>query len=104
MHATKSRKKQPKADTLAPTSHRVYLEYFDPQAQRVCVAGTFNAWHPQVTEMVELGHGRWAKELVLPEGEHEYRLVVDGVWHEDPHCPDSAPNPFGSHNSLLRVP
>ena len=104
MQATLTAKKHRRADFLAGLPHRVHLEYFDPAANQVLVAGSFNDWHPEVTEMVDLGRGRWAKELILPEGEHEYRLVVDGVWREDPHCPDSAPNPYGSHNSLLHVP
>lgn len=104
MNATKdSRKAKAKAAPQAPT-HVVHIEYFDPQAKRVYIAGTFNEWHPQATEMVDLGHGRWAKELTLPAGEHEYRLVVDGAWKDDPHCPLTAPNPYGTHNALLVLP
>ena len=53
--------------------------------------------------MVSLGDGRWAKELVLPPGVYEYRLVVDGQWMPDPGATDSAPNPFGGMNSVLKV-
>ena len=45
--------------------------------------------------MVSLGDGRWAKELVLPPGVYEYRLVVDGEWMPDPRASETAPNPYG---------
>ena len=82
----------------------VHLEYVNPNARSVCVAGTFNEWRPGVTEMVSRGYGRWLKDLVLPPGRYEYRLVVDGKWITDPKCPDTAPNPFNSRNSVLLVP
>jgi len=69
----------------------------------VCLAGTFNDWHPGATDMIALGNGRWAKELALPPGTYEYRLVVNGEWMADPHAPESAPSPFGGVNSILRV-
>jgi len=53
--------------------------------------------------MVSLGEGRWVKELVLPPGVYEYRLVVDGEWMADPRASESAPNPFGEMNSVLKV-
>jgi 1,4-alpha-glucan branching enzyme len=96
-----------KPATKAASSRRapvlVHLEYLDPRAQSVFVAGSFNDWHPAVTEMLNVGPGRWVKELTLVPGAHEYRLVVDGEWKADPACPDSAPNPFGGENSVLHV-
>lgn len=53
--------------------------------------------------MVSLGGGRWVKDLVLPPGVYEYRLVVDGEWMPDPQARDSKPNPFGGANSILNV-
>ena len=80
------------------------IDYLNAQATSVFVAGTFNDWHPKVTEMLNVGNGRWAKELTLAPGGYEYRLVVDGQWMTDPACHDSAPNPFGGRNSVLTVP
>lgn len=104
MNATKDSHKHKSKPSSRVRTHVVHIEYFDPNAKQVFIAGTFNEWHAQVTEMIDLGHGRWAKELTLPDGEHEYRLVVDGTWKDDPHCPLSAPNPFGTHNSLIVLP
>jgi 1,4-alpha-glucan branching enzyme len=81
----------------------VHLEYNNSTAAAVCVAGTFNDWRPEATPMVGLGDGRWIKELTLPPGVYEYRIVADGEWKADPLARDANPNPFGGLNSVLKV-
>src|SRR5438093_112946 len=61
-------------------SNRIHFEYTSPSAKSVSIAGTFNGWQPNATPMIALGQGRWAKDLVLSTGDHEYCLVVDGQW------------------------
>ena len=82
---------------------RVHLEFIDPMAESVCIAGTFNDWRPEATLMVHLGAGRWVKDLSLPPGTYEYRLVVDGEWKPDPQASEKITNSFGGCNSLLKV-
>ena len=53
--------------------------------------------------MVALGDGRWRKELTLPPGVYEYRIVADGEWMADPLAGETNPNPFGGLNSVLKV-
>lgn len=43
------------------------------------------------------------KELQLPPGRYEYRLIVDGEWIPDLFAEDYTPNPFGGINSVLTV-
>ena len=90
-----------------PARHRKpprdHLEFIDPMAESVCLAGTFNDWRPEITPMIHLGAGRWVKELALPPGVYEYRLVVDGEWKPDPQAGEQTANPFGGFNSLLKV-
>src|SRR5688572_10758017 len=82
----------------------VHIEFSDSVAEWVAVAGTFNDWRPEVTPMIAVGDGRWVKELSLPPGTYEYRLVVDGrKWMPDPQAVETAPNPFGGCNSVLKV-
>ncbi len=81
----------------------VHLEYTHPTATAVCIAGTFNDWRPQATPMVPLGSGRWMKDLTLPPGIYEYRIVADGEWMTDPLARETRPNPFGGVNSVLTV-
>jgi 1,4-alpha-glucan branching enzyme len=81
----------------------VHFELTNPSARKVCIAGTFNDWKPESTEMISLGGGKWAKDLTLPPGTYEYRLVVDGKWLPDPNAPRTVPNPFGEPNSVVTV-
>lgn len=81
----------------------VQVEFVHSTANKVFIAGAFNDWHPEVSPMVSLGDGRWVKELRLPPGTYEYRLVVDGEWMPDPRASETAPNPFGGVNSILKT-
>lgn len=87
----------------APTTC-VALHLDAPGATTVCVAGSFNDWHPSATPMVDLGGGRWGKEIVLRPGRHEYLFVVDGEWMADPSALETVPNPFGGSNCVLLIP
>jgi 1,4-alpha-glucan branching enzyme len=100
MRKNKSKQLSPNGASTAS----VQLEYTDPMAAAVCVAGTFNDWRPEATQMVALGDGRWRKELVLPPGRYEYLLVVDGRWEPDPEAAERVANPFGGQNGVLAVP
>ena len=84
--------------------HAVHVEFSDPTATAVAIAGTFNDWRPEATPMIEVGQGRWRKELVLPPGTYEYLFVVDGRWLADPFARATTPNPFGGVNSVVTVP
>jgi 1,4-alpha-glucan branching enzyme len=92
-----------KANGSVGSNHSVRLEFNHPAAKSVSIAGTFNGWRPGATEMVPVGQGRWLKELVLPPGRYEYRLVIDNEWISDPLAVETAPNPFGGVNSVLNV-
>lgn len=87
----------------APGRSSVRVEFTHPTAEEVAIAGTFNDWSPNATQMVPMGDGRWIKEIVLPPGTYEYRLVVDGEWISDPLAKEKVPNPFGGENSVLSV-
>ena len=89
----------------APGSKQlVHFEYEDAAACKVCIAGSFNDWHPTVSEMLDMGSGKWVKDLELAPGTYEYRFVVDGKWITDLRSAHTVPNAFGETNSLLIVP
>lgn len=96
-----------KTPTSARTTARppvVRFTFTAPAAKSVCIAGTFNAWHPHVSPMIPAGGGQWVKELTLSPGTYEYCLVVDGDWRPDPLVGETIANPFGGLNSVLQVP
>ena len=97
------KKKAKQLSRNGSSSTAVRIEYTDPTAATVCVAGTFNEWRPEGTPMVAVGDGRWAKDLGLPPGRYEYRIVSDVEWKADPLARETNPNPFGGLNSVLKV-
>lgn len=82
----------------------VHFEYTDQAARNVYIAGSFNDWHPGTSEMINMGAGKWVKDLEIVPGTYEYRFVVDGKWVTDMRCAHTVPNPFGELNSLMIVP
>lgn len=88
-------------------AREVVVEFRDPTAADVRIAGDFNGWIPDrgVRSATELdGETRvWRKVLTLPPGTYEYRYVVDGEWREDPNNPARTPSATGPPSSLLVV-
>ena len=82
---------------------RIVLEFVNPAAKQVAVAGSFNQWKPETTPLEPAGNGRWTGKLKLSPGRHEYLFVVDGQWLPDPNARESIQNPFGGINSILTV-
>lgn len=97
-----SKKQKPKNAHHTP-SNCVCFKLIDPQASAVFIAGSFNDWSPTTTPMISLGDGMWIKELVLPLGRYEYRLIVDGRWIDDPTAKETVLNPHGGLNAVLIV-
>jgi chromosome partitioning protein len=96
------------APARAPSGEReVVVQYRDPAASDVRIAGDFNGWVPDknVRSLVQAeGAERvWTKILRLPPGTYHYRYVVDGEWREDPENPEGAPGPVGGRSSVLVV-
>jgi 1,4-alpha-glucan branching enzyme len=87
----------------APKPGCVSLEFNKPDARHVFVAGSFNEWKPEQTPLVPQGNGRWAGDLSVKPGRHEYLFVVDGQWVPDPNAKETVQNPFGGQNSVLVV-
>jgi len=91
------------AKPATPPQPQVVLEFVNPAAKRVCVAGSFNNWQPERTPLRLSGNGRWSGDLKVAPGRYEYLFVVDGQWLPDPNARESVQNPFGGKNSVLTV-
>ncbi len=97
---------QPIAVTMTPQLDLQYpIEFVldNLEAQEVCLAGTFNNWDPGKNPLKKRKHGRWQTTIQLLPGRYEYRFVVDGQWTGDPKATETAPNPYGTENSVLVV-
>ena len=87
----------------APKKKRANFALEAPEAESVYVAGSFNDWDASARQLRPDKKGVWRTWMNLPPGAHEYLFVVDGEWREDPCCEKRAPNPYGSHNSVLKL-
>lgn len=74
-----------------------------PYARSVKLAADFTEWEKNPIDLVKAKDGTWNLVLPLPTGKHPYRFLVDGEWHNDPQAVQSAPNPFGTENSIIIV-
>ena len=91
----------------APQPREVVIEYREPGAADVRIAGDFNGWVPD-RDVLSSTHQEgetcvWRKVLRLAPGTYEYRYVVDGEWCEDPANPQRSPSSIGPPNSVLVV-
>jgi chromosome partitioning protein len=100
---------EPEAEPL-PASGRlreVVVEYRDPRAGEVRIAGDFNGWIPDKDVESRIGSEGsdriWTKILHLTPGTYQYRYVVDGEWREDPANERVVAGPTGGRNSVLVV-
>ena len=91
----------------ATLPREVVIEYREPGAADVRIAGDFNGWVPD-RDVLSSTHQEgetcvWRKVLRLAPGTYEYRYVVDGEWCEDPANPQRLPSSIGPPNSVLVV-
>jgi|GEM_PF-935568 len=71
-------------------------------ADRIYVAGTFNAWEETKVPMLQDRDGVWRANVELPAGQtYEFRYVIDGRWQTDYHADGFTENEHGSHNSIV---
>jgi 1,4-alpha-glucan branching enzyme len=82
------------------TNHTFRLNGFT-NAKRVYLAGSFNDWHEKEMLMTKTLSG-WELPVLLPEGTHTYKFVVDGDWYADPINSEKLPDGAGGYNSVIR--
>jgi 1,4-alpha-glucan branching enzyme len=79
------------------------ISFAGASAHAVYVAGDFNQWNSKSSPLHKDAKGVWRAELQVSPGGHEYRLIVDDQWQDDPHAASFIPNPFGSRNCFVQV-
>ena len=85
-------------------NRRVSFEYRGAPGSKVFLSGSFNNWHPTQYMMSDSGgNGFFRTDIELPGGKHEYKFVVNGIWHVDPNCGQKVPNEYGTYNSVVNV-
>lgn len=74
-----------------------------PTAMSVQLASDFTHWQQQPINLRKGADGIWRVSIELPPGDHHYRFLVDGQWHDDPECALHVPNPFGGQDAVRKV-
>ena len=70
----------------------------------VSVAGSFNGWDPNANPLTDDDEdGTYTGVVNLSRGEHTYKFVVDGEWHQDSNNPNTVDDGFGGANSVVHV-
>ena len=104
--------KAPAEQGIAPESaenvddgfnRRVTLRFTELNTTDLKIAGDFNNWEPDRGVTTSLNNGIISKTFSARPGIHQYRLIVDGNWQEDPTNPNRVSNEFGETNSVLIV-
>jgi 1,4-alpha-glucan branching enzyme len=81
----------------------VVFTYKDDQAQKVCIAGSFNQWSPRA-HCMKKDKGTWIVKLSLPPGRYPYLFWIDDqIPKLDPGAALAEESGFGTKNSILVV-
>jgi len=100
------------AGTCEPAACTEQTFVYEPAGRvlaSVHVAGTFNNWAGTVAAgglplTFDAATGQWSGTFTLPEGDHQYKLVLDERdWITDPRAPGSTGDGFGGANSTFSL-
>ena len=83
--------------------HRVTLAVPRLEAAAVVATGDFTGWSTEGVRLKRRPDGGWSAAVELTPGEHQYRLLVDGEWRNNPGAERRVPNGFGSENDVVIV-
>lgn len=79
---------------------KVTFELDKPEADVVEIVGAWNGWEPET--MKKFKNGKHKLALDLPEGEHQFRYLVDRAeWENEPEADKLIANGHGSQNSVI---
>lgn len=84
-------------------TRKITFKFHAGSANKVCLAGDFNNWNEESHPMQKIGD-TWQLTLEVPAGEHRYKYLVDGFWHNDLEAHKYVPNVWGSDDSVVVVP
>ncbi len=88
-----------------PLAGAVRFTVLAPGAKQVVLVGSFNGWAKDATPMKIIDASSvWLVDVPLPEGEHTFMYVIDGVrWMTPPQAEDFVTDGFGQTNGVVIV-
>jgi hypothetical protein len=85
------------------SGRRVTLVVPRLEAGHVVATGDFTSWSREGVSLKRRSDGGWSAAVTVAPGEHQYRLLVDGEWRNNPAAQRRVPNGFGSENDVFEV-
>ncbi len=82
-------------------TRRITLVVPGLDAAKVVATGDFSGWSTDGIRLKRRPDGCWEAALAVSPGEHQYRLLVDGEWRNNPGAERRVPNDFGSENDVI---
>ena len=82
---------------------KVTFSFYANGAKSVFVSGDFCGWDTKKYPMKLKSDNNWKTQLVLPEGQYQYKFLVDGQWINDPLNEKVCENCFGTQNNVLSI-
>lgn len=71
-------------------------------AKKIILAGSFNNWNEKDDKLINTKDSAYLS-VFLPNGDYQYRFIVDGKWMSDPRNPNTVPNEFNELNSFISI-
>ena len=88
----------------ADGKNKVSFELQAGHGRTVCLAGSFNDWEPDNSQMnYNSAKKCYQLDIDLAPGYYEYKFVINGEWVLDEANPNFAANDFGTLNSVIVV-
>ncbi len=94
---------QAKAPKANGSKRRVTLVVPGLEASDVVATGDFTEWSVEGVRLKRRSDGCWTAALSVTPGEHQYRLLVDGQWRNNPAAERRVANGYGSENDVIVV-
>lgn len=84
--------------------NEISFKLYAPNAQTVNLVGTFNDWDKSADVMKKNSHGVWECLKDLPDGNYNYKYLIDGeTYIPDPRCLEAAIDAENDLSSIINV-
>lgn len=91
-------------EKTASGKKKITFELQAGQGRTVCLAGSFNDWEPDNSQMAYNSVKKcYQLNMELAPGYYEYKFVINGEWVLDEANPNFAANDFGTLNSVIVI-
>ena len=93
-----------KLGSISVNGNKVNFIYYNPDAEKVALVGTFNDWDANANLMVKNKDNYWTIQIELIPGTYYYKFVINDIeWKADPSNENKMDDGYGRMNSVLEI-